>query len=84
MAVALGGAYFVVMAVLYNFTSHQRVGHHTSMAAFALEVPPAILSVCVSGNSSEIVPRKARTHARESKIGAAERLCTMTRLVSTL
>jgi len=38
MAVALGGAYFVVMAVLYNFTSHQRVGHHTSMAAFALEV----------------------------------------------
>jgi hypothetical protein len=38
MAVALGSAYFVVMAVLYNFTSHQRVGHHTSMAAFALEV----------------------------------------------
>merc|ERR1719321_208989 len=38
MAISLGGAYFVVMAVLYNFTSNQRVGHHTNMAAFALEV----------------------------------------------
>jgi hypothetical protein len=38
MAVSLSGAYFVVMASLYNFTSNQRVGHHTSMAAFALEV----------------------------------------------
>merc|ERR1719197_630684 len=38
MAVALGSAYFVAMALLYNFTSNQRVGHHTSMAAFALEV----------------------------------------------
>jgi hypothetical protein len=38
MASALGGAYFVVMACLYSFTSNQRVGHHTNMAAFALEV----------------------------------------------
>merc|ERR1719191_112813 len=38
MAISLGSAYFVVMAGLYNFTRNQRVGHHTSMAAFALEV----------------------------------------------
>merc|ERR1719191_2334103 len=38
MAISLGSAYFVVMAGLYNFTRNQRVGHHTNMAACALEV----------------------------------------------